>query len=726
MNDGKRSTLRQTETKCQFCRLISNNLQHPSLRDAPVRRSVVRTQSKIATDQDRCSELFLYLDRDKHRGLNMAFAVWADEGDPASGTFITRPPILKGYPREVCDLAHHLLSDCHSSHEGCYAAENTRLPTRVLKVSGSLQAPSIRLVETTGMEGHYCALSHCWGAPDKRPLITTRANYQAHLARIPFEQLPKTFRETVMLAIGIGIEFIWIDSLCIIQNDDRDWHSEAKEMGVIYSNATLVIAAAGSRDSTEGLFPTKQRSQPVSIKVPYILDGVTEGSFNIALLPDPDNLYPDDGPLRQRAWAFQEWYLARRLLIFMPSGMSWFCDHSEMSDRGTSMDLSLYERTSWLILLEKYTLKKLTYASDRLHALRGIVADEQKFREDQFLFDYGVWEDHLVEQLLWRNDELTSKAALSDMPTWSWAATGHPKVWCPANYKGTVEPIPGMVEITTTGSLKAVGRMAGISVSSQCYLSRVFEFEYTYAHPEESMKAFDQNSCGSYIVRDSSEKKILGLAVLDEDPAPHFECFLAALTKRYPGELSDTEEQSSNSSGKYDSPEDDGTLDTSDHELDASDHDADRSGSEFDASDHELEPFEPDAEIDRNTGLEKSLKDTRETGEMKPSNDKETPEAINLNNPDAKVPSSVPLAEHEDSEGFTTDSSVAQFDDMSRTSDKEANANAELFRLADTTEFVYWALLLEPISDTKFRRAGLAMLYPHAYEESKEVSIEIV
>ena len=101
-----------------------------------------------------------------------------------------------------------------------------------------------------------------------------------------------------MLFQGIGIEFIWIDSLCIIQNDAQDWKSEAKAMGRVYSNATMVIAAAGSRDSTEGLFVT-ERPQPTMVRLPYVSDDIIKGSFNVALMPHPD-ARPTLGPLSER------------------------------------------------------------------------------------------------------------------------------------------------------------------------------------------------------------------------------------------------------------------------------------------------------------------------------------------------------------------------------------------------------------------------------------------
>ncbi|KAF1847837.1 HET-domain-containing protein, partial [Cucurbitaria berberidis CBS 394.84] len=294
------------------------------------------------------------------------------------------------------------------------------LPTRVLRISGNIEAPSVKLVVTGGMKGRYCALSHCWGSADKRPLMTTRANLQHHLVEILFDQLPKTFQDAVMLVRGIGIEFLWIDSLCIIQDDAQEWQSEAGNMGAIYSDAALVIAAAGSRNSTEGLLVT-ERPQPVVLKAPYVLDDVAKGSFNVAMLPKGD-IDPEDGSLRKRAWAFQEWYLAEKTIFFMPGGITWKCNKTELSERGSHTELYFHERSSWIHLLLKYSEKSLTYPSDRLHALRGIASHIGKTRPDKYRFEYGVWEDHLFEQLLWKKENLDGEADLLHLPTWSWAS----------------------------------------------------------------------------------------------------------------------------------------------------------------------------------------------------------------------------------------------------------------------------------------------------------------
>ncbi|ORY13348.1 heterokaryon incompatibility, partial [Clohesyomyces aquaticus] len=103
----------------------------------------------------------------------------------------------------------------------------------------------VKLVETKeGQTGCYVALSHCWGSPENHPLETTKENYGERLAGVPLENLPKTFRGVVKITNHIGVKYLWIDSLCIIQDDTEDWKQEAAKMGAVYEYARLTIAAA--------------------------------------------------------------------------------------------------------------------------------------------------------------------------------------------------------------------------------------------------------------------------------------------------------------------------------------------------------------------------------------------------------------------------------------------------------------------------------------------------
>ena len=196
------------------------------------------------------------------------------------------------------DFIQHWRKSC-STHESCIAEYDTVMPTRVLALCGNQAQPSVRLVNSRGQRGRYIALSHCWGPTKKRPPRTTSDNLEAQQAGIAFGDLPKTFQDVVELAQVIGIRYVWIDSLCIIQDDPQDWYHEAERMGDVYRNAALVVAASGARDSSEGLFIT-DRPRAKVFRLPYRKNGEVQGKFNMMKLSTGSD--PRYGPLESRAW----------------------------------------------------------------------------------------------------------------------------------------------------------------------------------------------------------------------------------------------------------------------------------------------------------------------------------------------------------------------------------------------------------------------------------------
>lgn len=216
---------------------------------------------------------------------------------------VHRAPMAGPEMLNVSALANVWLDNCRTYHKHCKMTDTPLLPTRILHLSVIEGSLSVRLKESKGMRARYCALSHCWGPVEKRPLRTTTENVAEHLQGIAIFQLPKTFREAVEFTRGVGIEYLWIDSLCIVQDDHNDWHSESATMCSIYEHAELVIAAAGAEDSTQGLLSHGiLRNEPR--KLPYVVKGVTKGSFNIVFSDDARH-GPTHGSLYNRAWVSQ-------------------------------------------------------------------------------------------------------------------------------------------------------------------------------------------------------------------------------------------------------------------------------------------------------------------------------------------------------------------------------------------------------------------------------------
>jgi hypothetical protein len=380
--------------------------------------------------------------------------------------FVTQPPLLSSHLEEAYGLVKYWLHECASRHQCQTAICETELPRRVLQISGTKDSTAIQLVESHGMVGTYCALSYCWGPKDKQPLRTVHENYNRHVRGIGLDRLPKTFQDFVLLARGIGIDYVWIDSLCIIQDDEQDWKSQAETMDAVYRNATLVVAAAGAEDSTQGLFITDRPHMQVW-NMPYGPSGI-KGVFNMSILPADHLNGTMEVPLRNRGWVLQEWYLARRILFCMPLRLSWQCGEVLIAEGGSLHDLGNYENLSWLHLLESYTKKSLTYPSDRLHALRGVSNHLTQTREDEYLHNYGVWEDELHEQILWWPTEACAETDSLPIPTWTWAATGGAKSWIETHLSYSnmqTEALTRRLEVSASGSLGSSGYLARPSLT---------------------------------------------------------------------------------------------------------------------------------------------------------------------------------------------------------------------------------------------------------------------
>ena len=160
----------------------------------------------------------------------------------------------------VCYFGHN----CLASHEGPRRVPS--FPSRVIDV-GSPSAEKVFLVETEGTSARYIALSYCWGKSHRLKAI--KANIAELKAGVTLDGLPQTFQDAVKICRRLDVKYLWIDSLCIIQDDRRDWDIEASKMGSVYSNSYLTISALNSRDDSEGCFPSV-RQEPEGKEYPFV------------------------------------------------------------------------------------------------------------------------------------------------------------------------------------------------------------------------------------------------------------------------------------------------------------------------------------------------------------------------------------------------------------------------------------------------------------------------
>ena len=330
---------------------------------------------------------------------------------------------------DACDCRHR-----------CYNPENSRLPNRVLDVSGERLDSDVKLYLTSNERARYMCLSHCWGEQGSC-ITTTRETLAQHIRGISFESLPNTFKDAVNLTRQFGVQYLWIDSLCILQGDEDDWRKECTQMATIYENAYLTIAATASSNCNGGLYrsvPFQDRDREFK----YVLDsGRSVPVYFRESTKHPDfrksaDLKIKEYPLLTRAWVFQERVLSSRFLQFCKKELVFECQEDYDCQCKEGM-LSTKERFSkalrgkshkgswrpsnWDAFVEEYTSLSVTFSRDRLPAISAVARRMSQLNGDKYLA--GLWEHDLPRSLGWFSQPAyRQRLPEPRAPSWSWAS----------------------------------------------------------------------------------------------------------------------------------------------------------------------------------------------------------------------------------------------------------------------------------------------------------------
>jgi hypothetical protein len=366
------------------------------------------------------------------------------------------------------------LSHCKARHEAC-AKQSGGLPARVLDLghppwNTSTERKDLRLSTTRdlGTEENleYACLSHCWGSsvvPAGGPPRTTLACYEDHKRLIVFASLPKTFQEAIICTRRIGIRFLWVDSLCIIQDDEDDWTIEFPRMDAIYGGSIVTIASTHSMNSHGGLFSRIGIDSWIySCRImfsdpPSTIDIHVRTSFRFGVHRDIFLGHHDVSPLLSRGWVHQERVLAPRTLYYTQEEVVWECRQKlqcqcaspvavKKSNRksknypepkiasykslATTNKRSTDQSLLWIEIVESYSKLALTVPTDKFPALAGLakyLRAQVKTSECGF-YVAGLWSLWLTDapfQLLWyTSGQFVPKSRPSKWraPSWSWAS----------------------------------------------------------------------------------------------------------------------------------------------------------------------------------------------------------------------------------------------------------------------------------------------------------------
>ncbi|KAB5536228.1 heterokaryon incompatibility protein-domain-containing protein [Coniochaeta sp. 2T2.1] len=373
-------------------------------------------------------------------------------GNKLSHLPIRRPISEAGWSPESLRFIRRTLRACVEGHGACVeghgacTSNETARPARLLHIDGE----TLRLV--SGGLSHpvdYTALSYCWGTTE--PFTTLSTNISEMREGIASSKLPQTIKDAIQLTRFLGIQHLWVDALCIIQDDKVDWAHESSKMAGIYGNAYVTIAAASASSAGQGFLHSRQphpcreeTSFPVCshtdtpcacprlVVRPEIKSGLHQMYTDLSSLTDP---------WQTRGWTLQEHLLSTRLISFSKEEVQWVCKSAatcecsglgEYGHRGMFDPIPSLPREAafrmWLRVVIEYSRRRLTLATDILPAISGIAQQVYQQTGSQYLA--GLWIDNLQMDLRWEVRSPASQAAGTYIaPTFSWASVMTPVIY---------------------------------------------------------------------------------------------------------------------------------------------------------------------------------------------------------------------------------------------------------------------------------------------------------
>lgn len=349
----------------------------------------------------------------------------------------------------------------------CPLPTSTVLPARLLDLGASDTNENVRLIRTSDAFHEkplrYAALSYCWGTREEaeQQLKTTRSNLEQHLDSIPLAAMTPVAEDAIKTTRSLSIRYLWIDAMCIVQDDADDWARESQKMGTIYTNAYVTLCTAAISSCLERFL---RRSPAIKIGFQSRLrpdihgyynlryQAVSEARYSLRWL-QLDPLFLDlyrGGEWHRRAWTLQENQLSTRRLYFGYSHIHLVCSTRELTEPGLQtklgfsihttlrQDIQEYRQNqdlgtlydSWARQVQHYVQRRITYEQDMFPAISGLAKVIDSEINDKYIA--GLWKGDLLSGLLWKNpyparswDDLLSQCSSWSTdtyigPSWSW------------------------------------------------------------------------------------------------------------------------------------------------------------------------------------------------------------------------------------------------------------------------------------------------------------------
>jgi Heterokaryon incompatibility protein (HET) len=446
-------------------------------------------------------------------------------------------------------------------------------PSRVLEVrriaGGENIAIRLRLQEDLAQlpDLHYATLSHCWGK--SKHLVLKQSLLSQFREDIPLPDLPKTFQDAAILMALLDISYLWIDSLCIVQDSKADWTKEAHLMSRVYGEAYLNVTATASKSDEEGIFDREKslHSRPTCL---LDLSGPEISSKRcVCYNATPWQQYVQASPWKERAWTFQEALLAPRTIHFARGLLLWECAEErtaenmpgqisesrfvpregndrlvkqalfddgrelrEETDRRIINSVEVSSEHLWEDIVFQYTHGALSYPSDKLVAITGVA---RKFCSARHLnpctYLAGLWKEMLPANLLWRGEAHLNlfgglrgrqRTQMYRAPSWSWAGINDGPISHPVRRKWEIWPID-VLDAYVISDDDPMGAVRGGSIKLKGKLFKAMMYAPLYKPKNALPVQFEEFGCW------------------DDDSDEGVDCYGAFIVPRVHSDSSETE-----------------------------------------------------------------------------------------------------------------------------------------------------------------------------------------
>lgn len=393
----------------------------------------------------------------------LEFRAYCESGSQLDGHL---PEIVIRDDRDKEALFDKIRNVCRQYHDGVH----NPIPTRLLNVSRQRDMVFLEEGDSAGSDvagSPYAALSYNWGS--SITVVTTKENYSEHASGISVSSLPQTLQDAIKVTRELGLTYLWIDALCIVQDHNKDKEHEMAVMQRVYQNSYITIVAACGANSDSGFFKVPAED-PSFVAIPVLhRDGRRSKMFLC------ERSKRQSEPVNERAWTLQECLLSPRLLIYSRNCIFFRSpEHGEQiaGRPGIKYDWNGYCASSgmttvrlmrsgqiilpplstqtpnarailnshgaeklspayrmWKLIVADYASRHLTNPRDKLPALSGIVTYFKNAMDDDYLA--GLWRRQLAYDLSWttaRNGSARRPRAWR-APSWSWMSIDGPVAW---------------------------------------------------------------------------------------------------------------------------------------------------------------------------------------------------------------------------------------------------------------------------------------------------------